>query len=171
MFRHPDLWVYLLGVTTILIIKLRRVVRRQTPLNDELYAKQVAIDHVHSGVAWVRADGTLGSVNPALAQTLERSGEELLGTAWRALFPEPERAKLEEVYREALLRGKGSLETTVNRPDGRLAHVSVLLVSVHDHKSRLIGHYCLMQDRTREVELEEQVRGLEQLEQSPAAAR
>ncbi len=47
---------------------LRRVLRRQAPLSDELYSKQVAIDHVHSGVAWVRADGTLGSVNPALAE-------------------------------------------------------------------------------------------------------
>ena len=168
MFRHPDLWVYLLGITTILIIKLRRVVRRQTPLSDELYSKQIAIDHVHSGVAWVRADGTLGSVNPALARTVRRSPEGLLGTEWRTLFPEPERAKLGEVYREALLRGKGSLETAAERPDGSRAHVNVLLVSVHDHKSRLIGHYCLMQDRTREVELEEQVRALEQ---SPAAAR
>jgi PAS domain S-box-containing protein len=171
MLRHPDLWVYLLGAITILIIRLRRVVRLQTPLNDELYSKQVAIENVQSGVAWVRADGNVGSVNQALADTVGRSSKELLGTAWRALFPEAEREKLEEVYREALLRGKGSLETTAERPDGSRTRVSVLLVSVHDHKSRLIGHYCLMQDRSREVELEKQVRGLEQLERSPATAR
>jgi hypothetical protein len=40
----------------------------------------------------------------------------------------------------------------------------VLLVTVHDHKSRLIGHYCLVEDRTRELELEEQLRKLSPVE-------
>ena len=68
--RWMQLWLYLLGAVTVLVIALRRVLRRQAPLSDELYSKQVAIDHVHSGVAWVRADGTVGSVNPALARIL-----------------------------------------------------------------------------------------------------
>jgi hypothetical protein len=58
-------WLYLLGIVTFLFIVLRRVLRRQPPLSDELYIKKVAIDHVHSGVAWVPEDGKLGWMNPA----------------------------------------------------------------------------------------------------------
>jgi hypothetical protein len=33
-------------------------------------------------------------------------------------------------------------------------------VTIHDHKSRLVGHYCLMEDRTREAEMEQQIQEL-----------
>ncbi len=86
------LWLYLLGAVTVLGIALRRVLRRQKPLDDELYSSKVAIDHVHSGVAWVRANGTIGSMNPALAGTLNVKQHELDGHDWLLLFP-AERAK------------------------------------------------------------------------------
>lgn len=152
------LWLYLLGAVTFLVIVLRRVLRRQRPLSDALYSKQVAIDHVHSGVAWARADGQLGSVNPALAKILQVGPRELVGRHWEAIFPERERQHLREAYRQALLMGKVSLATIASRLDGTLANVNVTLVTVHDHKSRLIGHYCLLEDRTRELELEDQLR-------------
>ena len=57
------LWLYLLGAVTGLSIALRRVLRRQKPLNDELYSTKVAVNHVQSGVAWVRADGKIGSIS------------------------------------------------------------------------------------------------------------
>ncbi len=93
--RSPALWLYLLATITILVIALRRVLHRQLPLSDEVYAKQVAIDHVHSGVAWVRNDGTIGSVNPALAKTLAAIPRELMGTAWTGMCsPEKERDRV-----------------------------------------------------------------------------
>ena len=152
--RRPDFWLYLLGAVTFLIIALRRVVRRQKPLNDELYAKQVAIEHVHSGVTWIRSDGTIGSVNPALANTLRAAPRELIGRAWLDMFPQGEREQIEHSYRQALLQGKIELEAEVARFDGTTAHANVLLVTVHDHKSRLIGHYCLVEDRSRVMHLE-----------------
>ena len=158
--RSPSLWLYLLGAVTFLIIALRRVRHRLTPLNDEVYAKQVAIDHVHSGVCWVRADGSIGSVNPALGKMLRAAPVELVGSDWLGLFPPEDRLKIEEAYRQALLMGKTSLEAEAQRTDGGKARVDVLLVVIHDHKSRLIGHYCLMEDRTRLIELEEQVQRL-----------
>ena len=158
--RTPALWLYLLGAVTFLIVALRRVLHRQIPLNDEIYSKQVAIDHVHSGVAWVRADGTVGSINPALAKTLGLLPKELLGREWDTFFPLRDRPKVQEAYRQALLMGKTSLVTQAERPDGTRAQVRVLLVTIHDHKSRLVGHYCLMEDRTRELELEQQVENL-----------
>lgn len=158
--RNPSLWLYLLGAVTFLVIALRRVLRRQIPLNDQLYSKQVAIDHVHSGVAWVRFDGLIGSVNPALAKTLGVSQRNLVGSPWLSLFPEDERPRLDEAYREALLMGKTSLKARATRQDDSVAQVDVLLVTIHSHKSQLIGHYCLMEDLTRVLELEEQVEGL-----------
>jgi len=143
-----------------LVIALRRVLHRQKPLNDEIYSKQVAIDHVHSGVAWVRADGAIGSVNPALAKTIGVAQKDLLGRSWDTFFPSVERPKLEEAHRQALLMGKASLETQAQRSDGALALVNLLLVTIHDHRSRLVGHYCLIEDRRREMELEEQIQKL-----------
>src|SRR5580704_3366770 len=146
--RSPALWLYLLAAVTVLTIALRRVIHRQIPLSDDNYAKQVAIDHVHSGVAWIRYDGMIGSANPALAKTLRAIPRELVGSSWTTMFPPKFRPRMEESYRQALLMGKVSLEVDAQRLDGTLAQVSVLLVSVHDHKSRFIGHYCLMEDRT-----------------------
>jgi PAS domain S-box-containing protein len=157
---RPELWLYLLAAVTVLLIALRRVLHRQAPLSDELFSKQVAIDHVHSGVAWVRSDGTVGSINPALAKTVGALPKEILGQAWEKMFPEKERGRVREAYSQALLRGKTSLSTLAERTDGSQARVDVLLVTIHDSKTRLVGHYCLMDDRTRELELEEHVEKL-----------
>jgi len=158
--RIPALWLYLLGAVTVLVIVLRRVLHRQIPLSDAIYSKQVAIDHVHSCVGWVRSDGLIGSINPALAKTVGRLPKELLGQPWEILFPMEERPRVEEAYRRALLMGKIPLDTKAERPDGSLAKVRVLLVTIHDHKSQFVGHYCLMEDMTREAELEQQIQKL-----------
>jgi PAS domain S-box-containing protein len=163
--RRPELWLYLLGAITFLVIALRRVILRQKPLNDELYAKQVAIEHVQSGVSWIRSDGTIGSVNPALAATVRAVPRELIGREWQTMFAPKDRGKIETAYRQALLQGKISLEAEIGRADGTASNANVLIVTVHDHKSRLIGHYCLVEDRSREHELEQQLR-----QSSPAVA-
>jgi PAS domain S-box-containing protein len=150
--------LYLLGTVTVLTIAVRRLRRRQKPLDDELYSKKVAIDHVHSGVAWVRSDGRLGSVNPAFAATLGTKPQELAGHDWiETIFAAPERNRIREAYSQMLLMGKEQFEANVSRSDGTPAWVSVLLVAVHDYKMRLVGHHFLMEDRTRERMLEKQV--------------
>jgi PAS domain S-box-containing protein len=158
--RSPALWLYLLAAVTVLLIILRRVMHRQIPLSDEIYSKQVAIDHVHSCVAWVRSDGLIGTVNPALSKTLQMLPKELIGQHWETIFAPEERPKVQEAHRQALLMGKTSLDTQAQRPNGTLAKVSVLLVTIHDHQSRLVGHYCLMEDLTRQAELEQQIEKL-----------
>ena len=153
-------YVYLLGTVTFLTIALRRVVRRQKPLNDELYSSRVAIDHVHSGVAWVRSDGRLGSVNAALARALGTTPQDL-GHEWvETIFPKPEWSRIREAYSRMLIQGTESLEANAERADGSLAQVDVLLVAVHDHRMRFVGHHCLVEDRTAVHTLEEQVREL-----------
>lgn len=156
--RSPALWLYLLGAVTFLVIALRRLRQRLTPLNDEVYSKQVAVDHVHSGVSWVRSDGQIGWANPALAKTVKAIPAELVGTRWTALFPEKLLPRIEQAYSEALLSGKASFQSEAQCMDGSHAQVGILLVCVHDHRSRFVGHYCLMEDQTRIAELEQELR-------------
>lgn len=151
------LWLYLLATVTVLVIALRRVLRRQKPLDDQLYSSRVAIDHVHSGVAWIRADGSIGSMNPSLAAAIGIKHGELDGHDWLLLFPQRERAKVREVYSQMLLLGIASMDIHVERSDGSLAWLNMVLVAVHDHKTRFVGHHCLSVDRTREKQLEEKV--------------
>jgi PAS domain S-box-containing protein len=152
-------YVYLFGTVTLLTIALRRVLRRQKPLIDELYSSRVAIEHVHSGVAWVGNDGKIGRVNAALARALHTTPQDLVGHEWlEAIFPKPEWNRIREAYSRMLIQGKESLEANAERADDSLAQVDVLLVAVHDHKMRFVGHHCLVEDRTAMRVLEEQVR-------------
>src|SRR5712692_413632 len=154
------LWLFLLGAVTLLVIALRRVLRRQQPLDNELYSKKIAVDHIHSGVAWVREDGSIGSLKPSLAGTFGARYGELDGRDWLTLFLKDDRARVQEHYRQALLAGMASFQVCVQRLDGSLAYLEVLLLTVHDHKMRFIGHHLLTSDRTREHALEGQVQAL-----------
>ncbi len=154
------LWLYLLGVVTFLIIVLRRVLRRQIPLSEELFAKKVAVEHVQSGVAWVRGDGTLGAVNQSLAETLRSTPADLIGKEWYKMFPPEQHNRVRDGYSQMLLAGVFAFDGPGQRVDGSRVWLNIKLVAASDHKARFVGHYCLVQDRTRERELEEQVRVL-----------
>lgn len=167
-FTSPELWVYLLGLSILLVIALRRVVRRQNPLNDELYCKTVAIEHVQSGVAWVRPDGAIKSINSAFAEILAAHVTDFAGKSWYDLFASQEAERLREAYSQTLLLGKTTLHAFGKRADGTFAGLEVRLVSVHDHKMRFVGHYCLVADHTKEQLLEEQIR--DRIDDSAAAA-
>ena len=155
------LWLYLLGAVTVLCIALRRVIHRQAPLTDEVYSTKVAFDHLQSGVAWVRADGILGTVNSSLAVTLSSEPHALIGHDWLDIFPKEEWGRVREVYSRMLLLGVTEFETYGQRADGTYAWLKVLLVAVHDHKMRFVGHHCLVLDSTHTRLLEERLKELE----------
>lgn len=156
------LWLYLLGAVTFLAIALRRVIQRQTPLADELYSTKIAFDHLQSGVAWVRGDGTLGTVNSSLAATLRADPKSLIGGNWLEVFQKQEHERVREAYSQMLLLGKTEFSAYGQRADGTSAWLSVLLVAVHDHKMRFVGHHCLVLDSTHAKLLEDRVKELEQ---------
>jgi PAS domain S-box-containing protein len=156
------LWLYLLAAVTVLVISLRRVVQRQAPLSDELYSSKVAVEHVHSGVGWVRADGILGSVNQSLSDSVGAKPGELLDHDWYQMFPRQERSRVKEAYTQMLLAGIASIETLIERGDGVQRPVNVRLVAVHDHKMRLVGHHCMVHDESRSRSLEQQIKDLSQ---------
>jgi len=145
------LWLYLLGIATFLGIVVRRLQRRQKPLNDELYSKRVAIDHVSSGVAWVSASGKLHSLNASLAQMLGGSAETLAGTNWLEIFPEGDRPRVTEAFSQMLLAGIASVGArTVDGYGGEVPR-AVVLVAVHDHKMRFMGHHCIVETAVMEL--------------------
>lgn len=148
------LWLYLLGLVTVLSIVLRRVLRRQAPLNDELYSKTVAVDYVQSGVAWVRADGTFGSVNQSFARTFQLIPRDLMGKEWYKMFPPERHAEVREAYRQMLLAGVYTFQGPGVTATGAEVWLSVRLVAAHDRNMRLVGHHCLIEDLTKERELE-----------------
>jgi hypothetical protein len=155
------LWLYLLGAVTVLVIALGRVMQRQTPLSDELYSTKVAFDHLQSGVAWVRGDGTLGTVNSSLAATLTADPKGFVGRDWLTMFPKMEQDRVKEAYSQMLLSGKTQFDTYGQRADETHAWLKVLLVAVHDHKMRFVGHHCLVLDSTHTRILEDRVKELE----------
>lgn len=153
------LWLYLLALATVLYIALRRVRSRQKPLSDELYAKSVAIDHVYTGVAWIRADNKIGSANPALSNLLRLNSNEILERDWKDIFALGERGRVEEAYSQMLLMGKATVEMAALGRRGE-TRCNVLLVAIHDHRMRFVGHHCIFEDRTREQMLEDRLREL-----------
>jgi PAS domain S-box-containing protein len=171
-FRSPELWVYLLGLTVLLMIALRRVVARQNPLKDEVYTRTVAIEYIQSGVAWIRADGKIRSINASFASALGGQPKMITGRDWYELFVQQDRDKLQEAYSEMLLVGRATLDAQGRRLDGGQSGLEVLMVAIHNHKMRFVGHHCLVVDRTREKALAAQVQELtKSLEQRVGAAR
>ena len=168
--RSPEVWVYLLGLSVLLVIALRRVRAQQNPLRDEVYMKTVAIEHVQTGVAWIRADGKIRSANASLGNTLGTEPRTLAGRDWYEMFAPQDRSKIEEAYSQMLLLGKATVEVNVRRTDRSYSGLEVLMVAIHDHKMRFVGHHCLVVDRTREKLLEAQVEELTKLLEQRASA-
>jgi PAS domain S-box-containing protein len=154
-------WLIILGVATCLLIALRRVRRRQAPLDDELYSKRVAVDHMQSGVAWVRADGKFGSVNQSFAKTFKIAQGEFAGREWLTVFGVADQPRVHESHSQMMLMGVTSLEAAGQRSDGSIALLNVRLVAVHDGQMRLVGHHCMIEDKTHERDLEQRLRSLE----------
>jgi PAS domain S-box-containing protein len=171
-FRSPELWVYLLGLSVLLVIALRRVKAQQDPLKDEVYTRTVAIEHIQSGVAWIRADGKIRSINASFAKALGGEPKKLTGRDWCELFAQQDRDKIEEAYSQMLLLGRATLDAHGRRLDGGQCGLEVLMVAIHDRKMRFVGHHCLVVDRTREKMLEAQVEELtKSLEQRTSTYR
>jgi PAS domain S-box-containing protein len=118
------------------------------------------IDQIHTGVAWVRNDETLGWLNTALAESLQIPPQGLIGREWYELFDSDERARLREDYRQMLSSGKLQLKTRGLRADGTVVWFDVELLPIHDRKKRYAGHHCLVKDVTRERELEQELEHL-----------
>lgn len=171
-FQSPELWVYLLGLTVLLVIALRRVRAQQNPLKDEVYTTTVAIEHIQSGVAWIRADGKIRSINASFASALGADPKKLTGLDWYELFAQQDRYKIQEAYSQMLLLGRATLDARGRRLDGGESGLEVLMVAIHNHKMRFVGHHCLVVDRTREKLLEAAVEELtRRLDQRASAFR
>lgn len=149
--------MYLLGRSALPVVALRRVMAKQDPLKDEVCRRTVAVEHVQSGVVWVSSDGKVSSVNASFANTLGGEPKNICGHDWYEIFAPRDRSKMAEAYSQMLLLGKAHVEVHGRRLDGSYSALDVLMVAIHDHKMRFIGHHCLILDRTRERVLEAQL--------------
>jgi PAS domain S-box-containing protein len=154
------MWLIFLGLAVGLVIALRRVLRRQGPLSEALSSKTVAVDHVQSGVGWVAGDAKFGSVNQSFAKAFDMTPADFAGREWYKVFAESEQPHVRECYSEMMLKGIISFATQGDRSDGSKVWLNVWLVAVYDHHARFVGHYCLIEDKTRERELQDQVAAL-----------
>jgi PAS domain S-box-containing protein len=139
-------WLCLLGVVTLLAIVVRRLWLRQKPLVDDLYAKRLAIDHVHDGVAWVTESGRINYLNPALARMLDAAPEQLRGRTWFAMFALEEHSRVTDAYSQMLLSGRASLDVNLVDAHGAVTPRNLSIVAVYDHRTRLSGHHCILHD-------------------------
>ncbi len=139
------LWLYLLGAVTVLAIAVRRLKQRQKPLDDQVFSHQVAIDNVRDGVAFVGTDGRFQQVNPALADMLRTTTPQLIGRDWMDIFPRSEHGDVEAKYSQMLLAGRSSMETLTLDSSRRESAHELLLIAVHDHKMRFMGHHCIVE--------------------------
>jgi PAS domain S-box-containing protein len=151
------LWLFLLAAVTLLVISRRRLRLLVTPLDDALYSTKVAVEHVHSGVGWVLADGKIGTANQSLADSMGMRPTELLDRDWYSMFAPDEHGRVKEAYTQMLLSGISSIETKIVRADGSNRPVDLRVVAVHDHRARLVGHHCMLHDQAQQRELEIQV--------------
>jgi PAS domain S-box-containing protein len=96
----------------------------------------------------------------------------LTGRDWYELFAQQDRDRIQEAYSQMLLLGRATLDAQGRRVDGGRSGLEVLIVAIHDHKMRFVGHHCLVVDRTREKMLEAAVDELSRrLEQRVGAVR
>jgi PAS domain S-box-containing protein len=165
------LWLYLLGILTLLAIVMRRLLRRLKPLNDEVYSWRVAIDHVNSGVAWIPASGRLHSVNPALAKMLGATAEELAGRNWLGVFAESDRPRVEQVYSQMLLARAASINAATVDAWGIETPHDVRLVAVYDHKMRLMGHHCIIEPVSEKGRQASRLESVRRIRENLEAAR
>jgi hypothetical protein len=61
------------------------------------------------------------------------------------MFAESDRARVEQVYSQMLLAGRASLSAATIDASGLETQREVLLVAVHDHKMRFMGHHCIIE--------------------------
>lgn len=99
----------------------------------------------------------MGTVNSSLAATLNADPKGLIGRAWLEIFAKQDWERVRESYSQMLLLGVTEFDAHGQRADGTYAWLNVMLVAVHDHKMRFVGHHCLVLDSTRTKLLEERL--------------
>jgi PAS domain S-box-containing protein len=126
-------------------------------MDDAVYSSRVAVDHVHSGVAWIGADGKIGSVNQSLADSIRLKPSDLVDRDWYSMFSPTERGHVKEAYTQMILAGIASIETAILRADNSSSPVKLRIVAVHNRRMRLVGHHCMIHDQAQQSELERRI--------------
>jgi PAS domain S-box-containing protein len=118
--------------------------RRQQELEEVTTALSRAVD----AIATVDAKGLCLAANPAFEALLGFTRQELLGTDFRDLVPEADRARLADAFSSA--PAVEELEARMIRKGGRIVPIQIAIVARAGGR----GFFCFVRDLTRQKQLE-----------------
>jgi PAS domain S-box-containing protein len=113
-----------------------------------------ALENAVEGIARVDTYGRFTAINPAFAEHLGYSPEELLGAHWHISVHPEDVTFLKSAEEEMLEVGKSELEARGIKRDGSLSHSQIVLVKALDQNNDYIGHHCFMKDISPRKEAE-----------------
>jgi len=115
---------------------------------SEAHYRELA--HGTPAAAWLsNADGALEYINPAMADTLGRSPDELLGEGWMDAIDPDDRSSLLAVRAQARLsRGTYHYEGRFRRADGALRLIELFGRPRFDRSGAFLGHVGMATDVT-----------------------
>ncbi len=133
--------------------------------DEEIRRLAAAVEHNASGVLIHERDGTIVYSNPAMARILGVSQDEILGRKPWDLFVadghvDNRRIMVETLESNRIWKSRRRLRTK----SGEFRHVQVTVSPISDGAGLPVNYVTLIQDVTREVKLEEDVRQAQRLE-------
>lgn len=161
LFIHLFAFVAIAILTAALIRRLERTQQELEVEREDLARLQLVhrdvIESIQSGLITIDLEGRITSVNRAGTEILQRSEDELLGTAITdtELFDETAWRRHSATARDQEDRHRAEVE--IER-DGATVHIGFSLSRLHDGRGEQKGLILIFQDFTRWRELEEQVR-------------
>ncbi|MBF2003860.1 MAG: PAS domain S-box protein [Synechococcales cyanobacterium M58_A2018_015] len=128
----------------------QELIRSQT----DLRAMSRALESAVEGIAQLDTQGRYVTVNPAYAQMLGYSPEELLQMEWQQTLHPDDLDTLQTAYQQMLREGKAEVEVRGLRKDGTLFDKQVVMVTAYDSQQQMSGHYCFTKDISDRREIE-----------------
>ncbi|MEV4283380.1 response regulator [Actinoplanes xinjiangensis] len=134
--------VFLSSLTMAHVIAGRKVAEKQAREQSE------AMTHAVEGISFIDPDGNYQRVNPAYADAVGMTPEELVGQNWAITVHPDDLPALEEAYRTMLESGKVTAQARGVRRDGTIFFKEVTMITEKGPTGRLLGHHCFMRDIT-----------------------
>jgi PAS domain S-box-containing protein len=138
-----------------------RDVTAQKTLEEKLQASQIYTRSlIDSNIDALMTTDSLGIISDVNQQTERLTGytrDELVGTAFKDFYTDPERAS--KAIQEVLREGKATnYELTIRSKDGKETVVSYNATTFYDRDGKLQGVFAAARDVTEQKTLEEQLR-------------
>lgn len=126
--------------------------------DQQLAEQRLALIHAVEGIGRLDLNGRYLEVNPAYAELLGRTAEELVGQSWQITVHPEEIPKVQEAFSQMLRDGKVEIDVRGLRADGTTFYKQVAVVLTRDENGTPSGYFCFAKDVTARLEMEAAVR-------------